>query len=93
MFTELCLSLVFCANVLDVLLAEDHHSLILLHASAPLRRQLAGGRGVLWSLPESKVEGLFEVIPIPSRTLPGTAPPASVRYRREARAAVRIRGD
>lgn len=43
MFTELCLSLVFCANVLDVLLAEDHQSLILLHASAPPRRQVAGG--------------------------------------------------
>lgn len=42
MFTELCLSLVFCANVLYVLLAEDHHSLNLLHASGPPRRQMRG---------------------------------------------------
>lgn len=64
MLTEFCLSLVFCANVLDVLLAEDHHSLNLLHASAPPHCQEAEGV-VLWSLPESKVEGLFEVIPHP----------------------------
>lgn len=90
MFTELCLSL--CANVLDVLLAEDHHSLILLHASVPPCRQVAE-RGCFGLCQSQKLKVCLKRSPIPSRTLPGMAPPASVRYRREARAAVRIRRD
>lgn len=83
---ELCLSLVFCANVLDVLPAEDRRSLILRHASASPRHP--GGFGLCRS---QKLKDCL--IPVRSRTLPGTAPPISVLYRGEARGAVGIRGD